>query len=242
MLAVLKSSPRPKLASAGGFDSPARAALAIAIAEKAAADEAHRKLVAAGESLAQAVYTADGVVEAARQAIEDAKEGTVRHLTAIATGEAGKAPKTVKQARQEMTDAEEALELARAARDGLTGRIDEARATAARMVDRVREAAKGVLAEAPAATGLLAEVIDLQREIINKGRAMSWLMGQGILPGASSAMRQSGDPLRDAYITRLFVDMLPVDYAVAADASCAPAWQAALEALCVDPSAELPSG
>ena len=238
---LTRASARPKLVSSGGFDSPARAALAIAIAEKAAADEAHRKLVAAGESLQNAVFDADGAVQAARQAIEDAKEGTVRHLTAIATGEAGKAPKTVKQARQELADAEEALELAKAARDGLAKRIEEAKVTASRMVGRVAEAAKAVLAEAPAVTGLLAEVILLQRELVSKGRALTWLMSEKILPGNAGAPRQEGDPLRDAWRTKQFIDMLPMDYAAGSEATCARAWQAALTALMHDATAALPA-
>jgi hypothetical protein len=242
MVAAVKSSARPKLVSGGGYDSPARAALAIAIAEKAAADEAHRRLVAAGETLERAVYAADAVVEAARSAIDEAREATVAHLTATATGTAGKAPKTVKQARQELADAEEALALARAARDGLQGRVEEAKATAGAMVDRVRSAAKAVLGESQIAAGLLPELALLQREFIAKGRALSWLMSQGVLPGDASGVRQKGDPLRDAWRMKQFVDMLPVDYAVAADATHAPAWQAALEALMQDPAAPLPGG
>jgi hypothetical protein len=224
--------------------------LAIAIAEKKTADEAYRKLAAAGESLQSAVFDADRAAEAARQAVEDAKADTVSHLTAIATGNTGKPPKTVKAARAELAEAEEALELARAARDGLTGRIGEAKATAERMVDRVRDAAKAVLADSAVAKGLLDRVLEAQRELISQGRALSWLMNQGILPGDSAGPRQEGDPLRPAYLTKQFIDMLPVNYLVDAKIgrgedngrlySDAPAWQAALEALTRDPAAPLP--
>jgi hypothetical protein len=230
MLAALRSSARPKLVS-------------IAIAEKAAADDAHRKLVSADESLEHAVYAADAAVEAARKAVEDAREATVAHLTATATGAAGKAPKTVKQARQELADAEEALDLARAARDGLRGRIDEARVIATRMVDRVRVAARAVLAESPVAKGLLAETIAAQRELIARGRALSWLMSQDILPGDSGGPCQVGDPHREAWMTKQFVDGLPIDFSVSADAeNGAAAWRTVLEALMQDPNAPLPGG
>lgn len=239
MLSTLKTSARPRLASAGGFDGPARAMLAITIEEKKTADEAYRKLVAAGESLQSAVFAAGRAVEVARQAVEDAKADTVSHLTAIATGTAGNPPKTVKVARAELAEAEEALELARAARDGLSGRIEEAKTTAERMVDRVRDAAKAVLADSAAAKGLLDEVLKVQRELISQGRALSWLMSQGILPGDNSGPRQEGDPLRLAYRTKQFIDMLPVYYADEKP-SAAPEWQKALEALTLDANAPLP--
>ncbi|MBW4022014.1 MAG: hypothetical protein HIU92_02585 [Proteobacteria bacterium] len=197
MLAAIRSSARPKLVADSGFDGQARAALAIAIEEKRVADETHRKLASAGESLRIAAFDADRAAEAARQAVEDAKAATVSHLTAVATGSAGKAPKTVKAARAELAEAEEALELARAARDGLTGRIDEAKATADRMVDRVRDAALDVLRESPIARSLVVELDVLQKRMLEMADALEWLISRRIIATKTPSQTDIHSPEAD---------------------------------------------
>ena len=92
-------------------------------AELAAAQERHADAVrqlAANESAQQttteAIYAARDTVKAATAAIEEAKANAATHLTAVAMGNAGPAPTSVKAARVALQDAEDALEAALAAR------------------------------------------------------------------------------------------------------------------------------
>ena len=92
--------------------SPARMALADAIANHdatVALVDADKRALANTE---QSVHACHREIERATVAIEDAKKATARHATAVAMGGAGPTPTSVKQARADLQDAEDALEAA----------------------------------------------------------------------------------------------------------------------------------
>lgn len=248
MLSTLRSSARPKLVDAGSFATPSRAELALAIAERRTAENALKSLTEASERLRRGATTTSEKVEAAKDALERAKEAASAHVLASAIGTAGVPPVTVKAARAALQEAEDEHAAAITARNGLDEHVTDAERNRLKADNRVRDAAKAVMRDH--AAGLLDEVLRLQREMIAKGRALSWLMREEVLPGDSPKPRQEDDPLRAAWRTKQFIDMLPADYLVDAETgryeanhrlySGAPAWQEALEALTRDANATLP--
>jgi len=126
--------------------SPAREALAAAIAKHADAVQNVTACNAAHDSARQAARDADAAVEAAAAAIAEAKTAAVQYLTDVARGTAGEAPLTVKQARANHLAAKDDLEAAIAARDGLEQQRKQAASSAnlARMTldDRLRDAVR----------------------------------------------------------------------------------------------------
>jgi hypothetical protein len=180
-LVFMKSSAsaRPKLVEPSGFDSAARADLAIAIAARRAAAEALSRLEGANTGLWSAWSDATAAVQSAKDGVDQAAALATSYLIAKAVGDAGAAPVTVKAARQALTDAEDALEAARNARDGLTQQVEDATRDLALARRRVSDAALQVLREAPGLDHLVAEVTRLQRELADKGAALAWLIGKG---------------------------------------------------------------
>jgi hypothetical protein len=176
---------RPKLVTApagGGYGSAARAELALAIAERQAAEGAVANLASARERLSEALGAAFLKIERAKEGIEDAKTAASSHMLATAIGAAGDPPMSVSAARAALQAAEDEFTAAQAARGGLNKHEAEVIANVKRAEARVREAAMKVVSEAAPGDGLLEEVRDLQRRLINRGRLLTWLMKEGILP------------------------------------------------------------
>jgi hypothetical protein len=146
-------------------------------------------------------------------------------------------------------EADDDLAAAIAARDGLNAGIIEGEANVAIAQKRVKQAAADVMRESPVVQGLMTEVLRLQRELIQSGRTLSWLMSRDILPSPATSPSRSDDPHYEAGRLRTFIDALPVQSLPGATEnshynwlifSNVPAWEAALAALEVDATAALP--
>ena len=167
-----------------GYATPERAALAYAIAAHAAAVANVQATNDAGERASYAVYDAQAVVATALEGVNEAREATVHHLIAVAGGDTGPAPRTERQARDALADAEAALDAARAARDALKGRLPGAEQARDRAARNRSEAARAVIAAEAAgyAAALAEEVEKLQAAALRKGAALAWLTNIGAFP------------------------------------------------------------
>lgn len=190
-----------------GYATPERAALAHAIAAHAAAIANVTATDEAGQRASEAVWTAQAAVTAAQEAVNEAREATTRHLVAVAGGDAGPVPRTVRQARADLAEAEAALEDARIARDALKGRLPDAEAARDRAARVRSDAARGVIAAEAAghAAALAGEVGELQAAALRKGAALAWLTNVGAIPVVKqfgAAFGKPADPRIRAIVGR----------------------------------------
>ena len=228
-----------------------RAALAHAITAHAAAVATVAATAAAGDQASNAVYDAHAAVTVAQEGVGEARDATVQHMIATAGGDTGPAPRTERQARDSLADAETALDAARSARDALKGRLPDAerdRDTAAR---RRTEAARAVIASEAAdhAAALVLEVEGWQRAALATGAALAWLAKAGAVETVQRIGGGHGKPADSA--TRAAVDRhdLVMQQAVTCDGwhhapvqAGAAAWDAVLAALERDAATPLPLG
>ncbi len=245
-MTFMRQRPAPDVT---GHATPERTALAHAIAAHAAAVATVAATDEAGNRASQAVWDAQAAVTAAHEGIGEARDATVQHMIATAGGDTGPAPRTERQARDALADAETALDAARSARDALKGRLPDAerdRDTAAR---RRTEAARAVIASEAAdhAAALVREVEGLQREATAKGAALRWLAKVGTLPAAPTTFMgvQPTDRGARAALQRHEQTLQtgdPDGFTAAAATSGSGAWDAALAALERDAAAALPLG
>ena len=237
-----KPPPAPSLGTA------ARAALAEAIAAHAEAEANLTAANAAANPASQAVWAATRAVEEATTALAEAKTAAARHLTDVARGIAGEPPRSIKDARVALQDAEDTLEAAREARDALKVHLPEYEAREAFTKGRLRDAALAVLrAEAaPMADALVAELTEAQRTVATKGAALEWLVREGMIeasnvPAAPGSFNMVSNPAKLALSRhRSPPQTWQLAHAEMTTAGPAP-WQAALIALQRDAAAELPT-
>lgn len=235
--------------AAAGYATPERAALAHAIAAHAAAVANVTATDEAGRLASEAVWTAQAVITTAQEAVNEAWDATARHLVAAAGGADEAPPRTERQARADLADAEAALEDARAARDALKGRLPDAEADLARAVRTRTEAARAVIAAeaAGAAVALAAEVERLQRAALRKGAALTWLANAGALPLGTVPGGEHGRPTDPAIRAMLYQHEQSArahshdGWNQAAAAMGALPWEATLAALESDAAAPLPA-
>ncbi len=234
-------SARPKLVS-GGFASPQRAELGLAIAERQAAEEQLAKLEGAAGQLRDAQYAADEAVAAAAEALEVAKAAASQHVLASAIGEAGEAPQTVKAARAALLEAEDGLDAAKAARNGLSERIEAARSQVRRAADRAKDAALAVLLQSPAVVAVAEALEQAERDLADAGAAFAWFLNQGAYPRVETPGSTFGKPADRAQAEALRRYYTPANYwhELTQAMPGARPWEATLEALQVDANASLP--
>lgn len=179
-----------------GYATPERAALAHAIAAHAAAVATVAATDDAGNRASQAVWDAQSAVTEAMEGLPAARDAMVNHLVAAAGGDDGPAPRTEREARAALADAEAALDAARAARDALKGRLPGAeRERDWASMDRTKAARAVIAAEAAGyAVALAGEVEALQRQSLAKGAALGWLVKAGALPVVTDTMFMNGRP------------------------------------------------
>ncbi len=246
-MAFLRRQPVPDVT---GYATPERAVLAHAIAAHAAAVTNVQATDDAGVRASNAVYGAQAAVNAALEGVTATREAIVNHLVAAAAGDDGPAPRTERQARDALADAEAALDAARAARDALKGRLPEAEQARDRAARVRTEAARAVIAAEAAdhAATLAAEVEGLQRDALRKGAALRWLVNAGAVPLVQQIGFMHGQAADDA--TRIAVswhemalqNYMPGGLHHAAAESGAAAWGDVLAALERDAAASLPLG
>jgi hypothetical protein len=156
--------------------SPERARLAeaisafrIASAEMAGVDKA----IASARSTQ---YQQQHVVDEAEAAIEIAKSAAAIYLAAVAMGNAGPAPKSIRQARAGLIDEQEALESSKQAVAAL-----ESRRSAGFATDTRDQAACAVMAAGPEVAAVIADVERLQGELYARGASLRFLTQNRIL-------------------------------------------------------------
>ncbi len=183
-----------------GYPTPERAALAHAIAAHAAAVAKVAATEDAGTCASHAVWAAQTAVTTAQEGVSEARDATVQHLIDVASGGTGPAPRTERQARDAVADAEAALDAARAARDALKGRLPEAQADRDRTARKRTDAARAVIAAETTgyAAALVGEVEALQRRSMAQGAALRWLVSAGAVPVVTAVGFIHGQAADDA--------------------------------------------
>ncbi|NPD68924.1 hypothetical protein HN018_02860 [Lichenicola cladoniae] len=223
--------------------SPERAALAEAIAN-------HRAHAATREAVANMASSATSGIALARRAVSLAEDGVLeaqaaagRFLIATAKGEASEAPRTVRQARDDLTDALDNLAAAEvaqaAAQTELEGLSDYMSTT------NLKRAAVAVLQAdgASAALAVAAEVGRLQQELSRHGQLLNFLVATGAFAVSDRVGMYHGQPADEAVrIAHERLNSPPSSWRALTDRTDAAApWRAALEALEGDATAPLPS-
>jgi hypothetical protein len=165
--------------------SPERQSLAIAIAERNAAQaELDALNNAAGgwdNPARQAVRKAQAAVDAAPEAIAAARDAAANYLVAQASGIATPPPPTIAAAREAAQLAADELAAASAALETLQDRIKPAQDALGWKERAVEKAVEAVLRSSPEVTAVLAEVQRLQRELFKKGAQLVLLLSKNAL-------------------------------------------------------------
>ena len=232
----LLSDPKDALPSA----SPERTALAAAIAEEEARQAEEIALRDAQATSLAAVIAARKAVQAATDALDAAKQQAAESLLNAPSGE--QRPSPVAAARARLTDTEDGLEAALAARATVEERAQAAARGRPFAGDRVRRAAMAVIrAEGKDyAAVVAAEVAELQAKLAARGATLDWLVEAGIFPTDSTPGPGANRVLDRTIETTLFRLGSPPNSwrGIAVDAS---EWEAALTALMADATALLPT-
>jgi len=245
-MAFLRKQPAPDVT---GYATPERAVLAHAIAAYAAAVANVQATDDAGVRASNAVYDAQAAVTAAMEDITPTREAMVNHLVAAAGGDTDPAPRTEREARAVLADAEAALDATRAARDALKGRLPEAEQARDRATRVRTEAAHAVIAAEAAdhAAALAAEVEGLQRDALRKGAALRWLVKAGAVPTVQQIGGNFGRPSDPAIRDTVTRHELGLQYIMMHDGwhqvmaqPGAAAWDDVLAALERDAAAPVP--
>jgi len=231
-----------------GYPTPERAALAHAIAAHAAAVANVAVTDDAGTRASHAVWAAHAAVTVAQDGVSKAQDATVEHLIEVAGGGTGPAPRTERQAREVLADAEAALDAARAARDALKGRLPDAERERDNAARRRTDAARAVIAAETAghAAALVGEVEALQRRSMAQGAALRWLVSAGAVPVVTDIgfiHGQAADDATRAAVMRHELTLLvhtPDGWHCTAAAAGDVPWDVALADLERDAAATLP--
>jgi hypothetical protein len=149
-----------------------RVALREAVAKHQAAarrlDDLSRAIPASDAAVVQARRN----VEAATQAVTEAKANAASYATASALGTAGAAPAPLRNARLKLTDAEDALEVAKAAAADLGRQHKETEQAVSMARSAVDGAIGAVVRSDPAVQALFAEFKRAQRQLADLRRAV----------------------------------------------------------------------
>jgi hypothetical protein len=222
------------------FPSAQRAELAHAIARAADAGARPVALEQAAATANSALLAAIGAVEAAEEALEEAKGNTAKHAVDRVLGTAGPPPLTVGQARAAVIQAQDHLDECRDTRAALKAELDKGDngLSSLRLTDAARAVIRVEMRDR--AIALAAEVTRLQRDLVAKGSALQWLAG--VLPRADLGQ---DDPVRRAADRMESSPSAWTIGTIRGDASFAiptggNAWAAAYEALLRDANTVLP--
>ena len=232
-----------KVESAEPF--PERAALAAAIAE---VTELRTKLAATETAIGTAhpaVWAAVEALDAAPELVERAKANAATFLQERARGLAPVPPQTIREARNLVADAEDALDAARAAVTALEAELDSIKGHLPTAEETVRRAARAVLhAEAEAtACALAGELAAMQHAMFALGSTVEWLAGAGAYTVIEKHGGHYGRPEDEAVRTALHRLHTPPGVwngLAHAQPEAVAGWIAAFAALQVDATAPLP--
>ncbi len=220
--------------------SPERQSLATAIERRDAVDAHLARLKTALEQSEASMYGDMGLLSAvdrAEQRLEDAKADEVRHLAAVAMGEATEDSNPIKAAGLVLSGAQAKLDLARKTRDAVTTEINDATTELDRAKEKINDAVREVFAaEAGAAiSSTLCEAAALQEQLGAKRLVLSFLRE------ACFETWPPNDQLKPIE-NFLFAPPYPLEASSATRAhpSLAP-WRLAQEALRTDADAPLPT-
>jgi hypothetical protein len=181
-------------------------------------------------------------VDAAEAELERARADAPARLVARALGEEPAGGKTVPEAQAELDAARANLAAARAARDTLRGEVERVGGFDIAGA-RLKSAAAGALREAPALGALLGELERLQRELVERGSELVFLIRENVVD-AQKVVRPDTAPL-DARARNIWFRMQspPASWhGLAREVQPGEQrWREALEALTRDADAPLPS-
>ena len=217
--------------------SQARGALADAIATLTELQRQGTALGTARTTAMESISTARRGVQAARERLEDAKGDAVRQAVDAAMGQSAEVALTVPAARRAITDAEDALEIARAALTGIDTRIAQNQMSTSFASDAVKASALIVLRDAPAIAEAAARAEQAQRDMVQANAALRWLLGKGLTQDGKAAVG------RFNYLTQSGLGRAPeVWEPLVRETSVAGEgpWHGALTALLTNPDAPLP--
>ncbi len=223
--------------------SEAREKLAQAITAYKAAEAALTRLEAASTDVSAASIRAMQRQDQAEADLECAKQGSAAFLIAQATGEQAEAPTSITDARRELDEARDAYDVARATREGLPPAVEKARHALDFARSRLTKAAVIVLREAPAVLETLADVERLQRELVERGLALEWLMGASVFPETRAAedfFPGAVEPERARTAYRRLQSPPQFWNGLRHDGTAQQRWQAAFDALMQDADAPIP--
>jgi hypothetical protein len=182
----LAARPRPT-PTRKSLRHPARIALGNAIIERDALKKEMAATEKAGESCHRKVREAEAAVERANERIEEAKREAARHLVETEMGRAGKAPKSIAEARQQLAAAEDALEVAMAAQASVTARRKGVNGSG--LVNRlaiaemhVGQLVADVVKHDPAVTTIMSHWDELQLRYLSLLKLLHSLSVAGMLP------------------------------------------------------------
>jgi len=219
--------------------SPARQRLAEAIAAQTAAAERIALLVSAQTRARTAWTAADAALTAAREGAEEAALRAHEHNVATLLGNPPPSIPTRRDAAATLQGATDAATDAEAAAHAIAAELDTLQAGGRERADKIAAAASAVMREEmqPAAEALAAEIVALQRDMIDKGRALLALSRHNVVATQAPAATPAASAARAALESAL------IDCAAWHRAGSSPSearYEAALAALKADAMAEVP--
>jgi hypothetical protein len=195
-----------------------REALAAAVAQHDAAVARLAAIKVAQQTARAEYYAASAAADTATAAIEEAKGDVARHLTDVAMGTAGPAPKSVQHYRAKAQEAEDARDAAQSAQEALAEQHKEAENAVIIARVGLDSRIKAVLAAEAPVEQLIVGFHKLRREFVAHQQLVEWLDSKHAIPADRFWQRDRGESVDGT----------------------AP-WEAALAALETDPDAPLPS-
>ena len=230
--------------------SAARSQLAAAVDAERGRIAQNAATVAAYESTWATVGNCRAAVTAAETAVADAIDAAARHRVAAVMGGGDAPAMTVRQARDALQDARDALEAELLATDelrknaeALRRRTDVPYLTIEWETVVVRRAAVAVIKDEAAAhiAALVERVERLQSEMLEAGGELEWMFTRGAY-AADGEVLSADDPKIKTLVHNMNTapPLWPAAVARRHSYAPAPAWQAAYEALMADATARLP--
>jgi len=237
---------KPRLVSAASATvptiTPERQELAKAIEElrqRSAEMAAVEKAIA---TASERVFSLAAAVDTATEDVDKAKADTVTHLVDHAMGGTAVAPRTIRQARNALQEAEDELAAARTARGELERRKADLLFPVSLATGRVDDAITAVLQAAPETAAAVAELAELVRRLATLGPLVTWLSAARVF-AADAPETLLAKRLPDALDGVFFREssVAPPDPRRDPAIDARPAWQAAVAALRSDAAAPLPA-
>jgi len=245
-MAGFLNSARPKLVAPFGYDTPARADLALAIAERDAFEATAAENEAAAARLDLIVADAYREQSAAERALSDALDGararTVRQMIA---GETLHPDPIIAHSRETIRECQSALLAVRDAKSEISAKRERGSVTRLVQGDRVKAAAVAVLAESPVLPDLVARVLHFQTNLGPAARMLTWAVQTGAL-ALHSASEVGHDTAADKALRQAITQLgyHATALGLPGDPGRPPAplvgWQEAFAALQKDAHAPLP--